>query len=60
MPRKRPITVERPTQDLYERAMLENAKAQAEQNAANIDYIAMMTDVEIPTEEQRQEGNNDL
>lgn len=24
---------------------------QAETNAANIDYIAMMTDVEIPTEE---------
>ena len=59
MPRK-PITVERPTQDLYERALLENARAQAEQNAANIDYIAMMTDVEIPTEGQRQEGNNDL
>lgn len=56
----KPITVERPTGDLYDRAMLENAKAQAEQNKANIDYIAMMTDVEIPIEEQGQEEDNDL
>ena len=34
-----------------EQAELENAKAQAAKNAANIDYIAMMTDVEIPTED---------
>lgn len=34
-----------------EQAELENAKAQAVKNAANIDYIAMMADVEIPTEE---------
>ena len=47
----KPITVERPGMDLYDEAMLENAKAQAEQNKANIDYIAMMTDVDIPTEE---------
>ena len=37
-----------------EMACLENAEAQAEVNRANIDYIAMMTDVEISTEE---EGN---
>ena len=47
MPRKRPITVERPTQDLYEMAMLENAKAQAEQNKADIYYIAMMSDIDL-------------
>ncbi len=35
-----------------DQAELENAKAQAAKNAANIDYIAMMTDVEIPTEEE--------
>ncbi|MBQ9632235.1 MAG: hypothetical protein IJV04_04875 [Lachnospiraceae bacterium] len=39
-----------------EMAALENAEAQAVKNAANIDYIAMMADVEIPTEE---EGGND-
>ena len=27
------------------------AKSQAEKNAANVDYIAMMADIEIPTEE---------
>lgn len=37
---------------LTDQAELENAKAQAVKNAANIDYIAMMTDVEIPTEEE--------
>lgn len=37
--------------DLHEKAMLENADAATLRNAANIDYIAMMTDVEIPTEE---------
>lgn len=37
-----------------EQARLENAEAQAQTNTANIDYLAMMTDVEIPTEE---EGN---
>ena len=29
----------------------ERALAQAAANAANIDYIAMMADIEIPTEE---------
>lgn len=36
---------------LNEKALLENAMAQAETNAANIDYLAMMADIEIPTEE---------
>lgn len=40
-----------------EMAALENAEAQAVRNAANIDYIAMMADVEIPTEEEG--GNNE-
>ena len=31
------------------------ANAQAETNAANIDYIAMMSDIEIPTEESEVE-----
>ena len=33
-----------------ERAELDNAQAAAVRNAANIDYIAMMCDVEIPEE----------
>lgn len=41
--------------DLHEKAMLENAVADNLRNAANIDYIAMMTDVEIPTEEDDNE-----
>jgi len=41
-----------------EQAAIENAMARAAANAANIDYIAMMTDVEIPTEEI-EEGTND-
>lgn len=42
---------------LSEVARLENAEAQAEINRANIDYLAMMADIEIPTEET--EGNDD-
>lgn len=37
--------------DLSDLADLENAEAIAAKNAANIDYIAMMADIEIPTEE---------
>lgn len=51
----KPIEVQRPVMDLYEKAMLEHAEAQAEQNKANIDYIAMMTDVDIPTEEEHHD-----
>lgn len=34
-----------------EQAALENAEALTVANQANIDYLAMMTDVEIPTED---------
>ena len=43
---------------LRERAALERATAQAAKNTADIDYIAMMTDVELPeedTEDAQQE-----
>ena len=30
---------------------IDNADAKTERNAANVDYIAMMCDVDIPTEE---------
>jgi hypothetical protein len=35
---------------LNERAAQERAAAQAAKNAADIDYLAMMTDVELPEE----------
>lgn len=35
-----------------EKSELENAEAAAAKNAANIDYLAMMSDIEIPTEEE--------
>lgn len=37
---------------LRDKALLENSVADAEKNKANIDYIAMMSDIEIPTEEE--------
>ncbi len=40
---------------LKERAKNEALKAQAVKNAADIDYIAMMTDVELETEEAEYE-----
>lgn len=40
-----------------EQARLENSVAQGEIMAAKIDYIAMMTDVDIPTEQE--EGGNE-
>ena len=43
--------LERNKMNLHEKAILENASADAIRNAANIDYIAMMADIEIPTEE---------
>ena len=45
------MILKRRTMSPDEYASMENAEAQAEMNKANIDYIAMMTDVEIPTEE---------
>lgn len=38
--------------DLHDKAMFENAQADNIKNKAIIDYIAMMVDVEIPTEEE--------
>lgn len=37
---------------------LEDLKAQNEKLMANIDYVAMMADVDIPTEDE--EGQNDV
>jgi hypothetical protein len=51
------MKINRRTMNPADQAALENAEAQAEVNKANIDYLAMMTDIEIPTEEM--EGMND-
>lgn len=45
------MIVKRKTMSPAELAELEYAKAQAERNAANIDYIAMMADIELFGEE---------
>ncbi len=47
--------VRKRTMSPAETARMENAEAKAEVNRANIDYIAMMTDVEIPTEEEAED-----
>ena len=38
-----------------EQAVIENAIAETQRNADIMEYIAMMTDVEIPTEEDQYE-----
>ncbi len=45
------MIVKKETMTPAERAALENAEALTVTNQANIDYLAMMTDVEIPTED---------
>lgn len=46
------MTYKKRTMSPADAAKLENSEAQAEANKANIDYIAMMADIEIPTEEE--------
>ena len=40
-----------------DRARLDNAQASAQRNADLIEYLAMMTDVEIPTDEEKGAGD---
>lgn len=46
------MILKRKVMNLADMAELENAKAAAIRNADLIEYIAMMTDVEIPTDEE--------
>ena len=46
------MNIKRLTVSIADKTAYENAVAQAIVNAANIDYIAMMADIEIPTEEE--------
>lgn len=43
---------------IFQRHLLENAAAQAKQNAADITFLAMMTDVELEQDEDTAEGGN--
>ena len=51
------MKINRRTMSPADQIVLENAEAQTEVNKANIDYLAMMADIDIPTEEP--EGTND-
>lgn len=46
------MNIKRLNVSIADKTAYENAVAQAIVNAANIDYIAMMADIEIPTEEE--------
>ncbi len=41
---------------IFQRHAMENALAQSQQNAADITYLAMMTDVELEQDEEITEG----
>lgn len=43
---------------IFQRHLLENAAAQAKQNAADITFLAMMTDVELEQGEEIAEGGS--
>ena len=43
-----------------DRAKLDNAQAAAQRNADLIEYLAMMTDVEIPTDEEETEDEEEI
>lgn len=43
---------------IFQRHLLENAAAQAKQNAADITFLAMMTDVELEQDEDTAEGGS--
>lgn len=43
---------------IFQRHAVENALAQSRQNAADITYLAMMTDVELEQDEAMTEGEN--
>lgn len=44
---------------IFQRHAVENALAQSRQNAADITYLAMMTDVELEQDEMTEGGNAD-
>lgn len=56
------MRIERLFGSIFQRHALENTLAQSRQNAADIAYLAMMTDVELDQDEETTEGgvNNEV
>nr|DAP98627.1 MAG TPA: hypothetical protein [Caudoviricetes sp.] len=52
------MMIERLFGSIFQRHAMENALAQSRQNAADITYLAMMTDVELEQDEEMTEGGN--
>lgn len=52
------MMIERLFGSIFQRHAMENALAQSRQNAADITYLAMMTDVELEQGEEMAEGGN--
>lgn len=49
----------RPNTEIRDRVAAENAIAQSLRNEANIEFIALMTDVELPDMTEEVQGNAD-
>lgn len=49
------VIIKRISMPLYERAALDNALAQAAKNAADLEYISMMADIDLEPEEEEAE-----
>ena len=49
------ITIKRSTMNPAERAEMENTIAREQRNADLIEYLAMMADIDIPTNEETEE-----
>lgn len=49
------VIIRRISMPLYERAALDNALAQAAKNAADLEYISMMADIDLEPEEEEAE-----
>lgn len=49
------VIIRRISMPLYERAALDNALAQTAKNAADLEYISMMADIDLEPEEEEGE-----
>lgn len=54
------MKITKPALSPAQQAELENAMARAKRNEANIDYIAMMADMEIPTDEEAEYDESEI
>ena len=51
----KPIKVERPKEGLAEEARRKHLETLIMESQAKLDYVAMMTDVDIPTQEDKHD-----